>query len=109
MAFNDVRFMRFFCSRCPVGSAQLIRHCPRRFAQRSGYSRSFDSRWMLSCLPWLEQRVVTLRVGGENIFHVRFDPATPEPSQIVERPVGFPFVDELLGIGRVKTQAAAPQ
>src|SRR5205085_8802668 len=109
MALSDVRFMRFFCSRCPVGSAQLIRHCPRRFAQRSGYRRSFDSRWTLSCLPWLEQRVVALRVGRENIFHVRFDGAVAAPLDVVEGPPSLPFADELFGICCVKAQAAAAQ
>src|SRR2546423_1710115 len=109
MALKDWRLMSFFWSRCPVDSARLIRGCPRRFAQRSGYRRSFVSRWKLSFLPWLDQFVVALGVSGEDIFHVRFDPAMTAPLKVAVGPARLPFVHQLLGVGRVKAQTAAAQ
>src|SRR5438094_4227396 len=58
---------------------------------------------------WLEHGVVALRVGGENILHIWFDPPFTYQFQIRKRPVRLPDRDQPFRIGRINSQCATAQ
>src|SRR5947207_1625459 len=62
-----------------------------------------------SCCRTSQKRVVTLRVSGENVFHVWFDPAFAQQFQIWKRPVRLPGRNQSFRIGRINPEGTTAQ
>src|SRR3954463_10270621 len=57
----------------------------------------------------IQNRVVSLRIRGEDIFHIRTDPPMTVHLQLRKRPFVLPLRHQTFGVRRINAQTAASQ